>query len=148
MTFVGAAVQMYKQLKKLSQIHLKIEVAAPVAERVLGILDKSNTLPNESSAIDLDSAINSIEFKNISFGYKDNISVLEDICFSIRKGQCLAIVGGSGAGKSTLVNLLPRFYEVTQGSILINDFRHMIAAVIKKSAWYSNQILFYLIVCG
>ena len=121
MTFVGAAVQMYKPLKKLSQIHLKIEVAAPGAERVFGILDKSNTIPNESSAIDLDSSINSIEFKNISFGYKDNISVLEDICFSIRKGQCLAIVGGSGAGKSTLVNLLPRFYEVTQGSILIND---------------------------
>ena len=119
-SFFVATAQMYKPFKKLSQIHLKIQKATPGAERVFEILDKEIKLENSQDAIKLNLPINSLEFKCVSFSYDHN-PVLNDINFKIKSDQCIAIIGSSGAGKSTLVNLVPRFYDVSDGSVLIND---------------------------
>ena len=119
-SFFVATAQMYKPFKKLSQIHLKIQKATPGAERVFEILDKEIKLENSQDAIKLNLPINSLEFKCVSFAY-DNNPVLNDINFKIKSDKCIAIIGSSGAGKSTLVNLVPRFYDVSDGSVLINN---------------------------
>ena len=119
-SFFVATAQMYKPFKKLSQIHLKIQKATPGAERVFEILDKEIKIENSQDAIKLNLPINSLEFKYVSFSYDEN-HVLNNISFKIKSDKCIAIIGSSGAGKSTLVNLVPRFYDVSDGSILIND---------------------------
>ena len=119
-SFFVATAQMYKPFKKLSQIHLKIQKATPGAERVFEILDKEIEIENSQDAIKLNLPINSLEFKYVSFSYDEN-HVLNNISFKIKSDKCIAIIGSSGAGKSTLVNLVPRFYDVSDGSILIND---------------------------
>ena len=119
-SFFVATAQMYKPFKKLSQIHLKIQKATPGAERVFEILDKEIKIENSQDALKLNLPINSLEFKYVSFSY-DNNPVLNDINFKIESDKCIAIIGSSGAGKSTLVNLVPRFYDVSDGSVLIND---------------------------
>ena len=119
-SFFVATAQMYKPFKKLSQIHLKIQKATPGAERVFEILDKEIKIENSQDALKLNLPINSLEFKYVSFSY-DNNPVLNNINFKIKSDKCIAIIGSSGAGKSTLVNLVPRFYDVSYGSVLIND---------------------------
>lgn len=61
-----------------------------------------------------------IEFKNVSFEYRKNKKVLHELSFKINKGEKIALVGHSGGGKSTIINLIPRFYDVTNGAILID----------------------------
>lgn len=93
-----------------------------------------------------------IEFKNVSFAYPDagESNVLNDISFKINSGETLAIIGATGSGKSSLVNLIPRFYDVTDGEVLVNginvkdyelkDLRQKIAIVLQKAELYSRPI--------
>ena len=121
MTFVGAAVQMYKPLKQLSQIHLKLEIAAPGAERVFSVLETESVISDNPVAIEMEEPIRDIEFKRVSFQYSDKVKVLDNVSFSLQQGECVAIVGSSGSGKSTMVNLVPRFYDTSAGSVCINN---------------------------
>jgi len=94
-----------------------------------------------------------IEFRNVSFAYpgSDDRGVLEDISFRVRTGETLAIIGATGSGKSTLVNLIPRFYDVTEGEILVDGInvkdyeltalRDKIAIVLQKAELYSRSIV-------
>lgn len=99
------------------------------------------------------SALNGeIEFKNVSFAYPEASggNVLSDISFKVKKGETLAIIGATGSGKSSLVNLIPRFYDATSGSVLVNgidvkdyslkELREKIAIVLQKSELYSRPI--------
>ena len=71
--------------------------------------------------IELSDVKGSISFENVFFSYSENEQVLDDISFTVSKGDTLAIVGQSGSGKSTLVNLIPRFYEISNGKVTIDD---------------------------
>jgi len=117
--FSGAAVQMYKPFKKLSQILMRIQRAAPGADRVFEILDIRNTIEDRPDAAAFTGPVQSVEFRNVSFAYDDR-TVLDRISLQSQAGQCIAFVGSSGAGKTTLVNLIPRFFDVTAGSVEIN----------------------------
>ncbi|MEY5042356.1 MAG: hypothetical protein RLZZ414_1920 [Bacteroidota bacterium] len=88
-------------------------------ERVLKLIDTKNQIVNKPNAQKITSFQNEIEFKNISFAYDENL-VLSDISFKIQKGKTIALVGPSGGGKSTISDLIPRFYDPTQGQILID----------------------------
>ena len=88
-------------------------------ERVLNLIDTKNQIVNKPNAQKITSFQNEIEFKNISFAYDENL-VLSDISFKIQKGKTIALVGPSGGGKSTISDLIPRFYDPTQGQILID----------------------------
>ncbi len=90
-------------------------------ERVLRILDTPNAITEKNNATAIKTFDHSISFKNVSFSYKEDQSVLKDINLQIDKGKLIALVGMSGAGKSTLADLIPRFYDVTNGAVCIDD---------------------------
>ena len=119
-SFVTSLLLLYKPVKSLGGTLTELPGIFVALGRVIelfeiepSILDK----PNCSELLDLKS---NIEFRNVYFSYVEGHSVLNNINLSINKNETLAIVGNSGGGKSTLVNLLPRFYDVSSGSITIN----------------------------
>ncbi|MDH3981608.1 MAG: ABC transporter ATP-binding protein/permease [Kiritimatiellaceae bacterium] len=118
-TFAGAMVQMYEPAKKLSQIHMRIQRAAPGVERIFEVLDITNTIEDAPDATDFSGSVESVDFNNVSFSYEDK-QVLDGINLESKAGQCVAFVGSSGAGKTTLVNLIPRFFDVSGGTIEMN----------------------------
>lgn len=90
-------------------------------ERFIEIMDVKNDIVDKENAKVLKDVYGDIEFENVSFAYPDSdAKVLDDISFSINKGENIAIVGSSGVGKTTISNLIPRFYEVSEGAILID----------------------------
>ena len=107
--FITALANMYKPLKKISMLHIKINKSIPSIERIFYVFDQKNTIRNNDNAKSLDEKISSIEFENVSFGYTDKKMILKNISFKSNAGECTAIVGGSGSGKSTLINLILDF---------------------------------------
>lgn len=105
--------------KDLSKAGYSVQKGLASLERVDKILKAENTLPEPTEPKKINSFNDHIEFKNVNFRYQSDW-VLQDINLTIPKGKTVALVGQSGAGKSTLVDLLPRFYDVTEGEILID----------------------------
>ncbi|MFO7870931.1 MAG: ABC transporter ATP-binding protein [Kiritimatiellia bacterium] len=117
--YMAALFFMYGPVKKLSKVHIGIQQSSAAADRVFEILDEPVTIADRPGAVDLDEQVDSIEYRHVDFTY-DEVPVLKDLSFTVRAGQRAAIVGGSGAGKTTVVDLLPRFFDVTGGRILVN----------------------------
>ncbi|MCL2311517.1 MAG: ABC transporter ATP-binding protein/permease [Firmicutes bacterium] len=91
--------------------------------RIFEILEKKSEIVDSEKSIELKKIEGNIEFKNVSFYYsKDDKVIFKDLNFKIKAGECVALVGSSGTGKSTLCNLIPRFYDVSDGEILIDGF--------------------------
>ena len=92
------------------------------ADRVFNIMDIESDIKDSKNAVKINDLKEKLMFKNVSFSYSNKSeNVLNDINFSINKGEIIALVGPSGAGKSTLVDLIPRFYDTLNGSILIDN---------------------------
>jgi len=117
--FVAALFMMYEPVKKLGRIVMSLQQGSAAAERIFSLLDAPVTVSDMPGAVDLGENVDSISFENVDFSY-ESVSVLRGINLSVRGGERIAIVGSSGAGKTTLVNLVPRFFDVTSGRILIN----------------------------
>ncbi|MBU4285415.1 MAG: ABC transporter ATP-binding protein/permease, partial [Verrucomicrobia bacterium] len=124
-TFAIATMALYEPVKKLSKIHMHIQQTSASVDRIFEILDTPVVIKDATDAHVLRDRIANLRFDNVQFAY-DAQPVLCDIAFTVTAGERVAIVGGSGAGKTTLVNLIPRFYDVTGGGLLINgvDIRH------------------------
>src|SRR5690606_17360709 len=90
------------------------------AERVLGIMDEDDALPNDGKA-SKDHFDGRIEFQNVHFSYDDKQEVLKGISFKVSPGETVAIVGATGAGKSTIISLITRLYDINSGKILLDD---------------------------
>ncbi len=122
MGFLLAILQMMRPIKDLSTVNTKIQEASAAADRIFEILDTVPDIIDSVNAKTLSAFNNSMNFKDICFKYEDSEErVLDKINFEVRKGDILALVGPSGGGKSTLVDLIPRFYDPTSGSIFIDD---------------------------
>ena len=110
-------------IKQMSNVNLKIQVGAASAERIFELLDTPPEIVEDLNPVDLKVFKNSIEFDKVHFEYNDGDSlVLDQVTFSIKKGEVVAMVGPSGSGKSTIADLIPRFYDVTTGSIRIDGY--------------------------
>jgi ATP-binding cassette, subfamily B, bacterial MsbA len=120
--FIFAAFMLYTPVKRLSRVNANLQQAIAAAERIFKVLDTHSEVRERAGARVLAPHSKNIEFRDVSFAYDDGAGkvVLRNVSFGARAGQMIAIVGLSGAGKTTLVNLLPRFYDVTGGAILID----------------------------
>lgn len=119
MSFLLALAGMYAPIKRLNKVNLAMNTALSAAERVFQLLDVPNEVQEKRDAIRLTSIGRGVTFDKVSFAYGDK-PVLREVSFTVAPGEMVAIVGGSGAGKSTLVNLLPRFYDVSSGSVSVD----------------------------
>ncbi|MCA1733604.1 MAG: ABC transporter ATP-binding protein/permease, partial [Acidobacteria bacterium] len=119
MSFLIALAGMYAPIKRLNKVNLAVNTALSAAERVFLLLDVHNEVKEKPNAPRLERVGGGVEYQNVEFAYQET-PVLRGISFTVSPGEVVAIVGGSGAGKSTLVNLLPRFYDVSGGRVLID----------------------------
>lgn len=117
-SFLGALVFFYRPLKDMNGINNIVQDGIAAAKRIFEVLDTEPEIKNKTGAIAIPHDFKTIEFRNLSFKYEDEY-VLKDINLTVHTGETIAIVGKSGGGKTTLVNLIPRFYDVTEGAILI-----------------------------
>jgi len=118
--FIGYIGVLYSPLEQINQVSTIFQSAQASAERIFEILDMAPEVEDKKNAIVLPHKIEgNVVFKNVSFGYKKREEVLRDISFQARAGETVAIVGPSGSGKTTLISLIPRFYDIDRGEILI-----------------------------
>ena len=121
-SFLAAMMLAYQPVRSLATLNMTINTGLSAAKRVLPIVDMKNLIDEKKDAVNLELKIGNIEFKNVSFKYKNTEkNVLNSINLKIIGGKMNALVGHSGAGKSTILNLIPRFFNCTDGSILIDN---------------------------
>lgn len=118
-SFLGALVFFYRPLKELNGINNVVQDGIAAARRIFEVLDTKPEIKDRPDAGTVSRDFKTIEFRNVSFGYEGK-NVLHNIDLSVRAGETIAIVGKSGGGKTTLVNLIPRFYDASEGAILID----------------------------
>lgn len=119
-SFISYSKQFVRPLNDIANIFNTLQSALAGAERVFEVLDQKEEIEDKKECKELTNVRGNVEFKDVSFGYNDDNIVLHDISFKVEEGKSLAIVGATGSGKTTIVNLLTRFYEITQGSITID----------------------------
>lgn len=118
--FLTYAVNISNPIKRLSRVIGNIQRAMAAAQRVFDVLDLPETIKNLPEAKALPIVKGQVSFNNVSFSYNPGEQVLNNVSFNVKPGEMIAFVGPSGAGKSTVASLLPRFYDVTDGSITID----------------------------
>lgn len=152
--FVNYMTQILLTLIVVANLVIIFTKASASATRVNEVLDTKLSIKEASSSTKVQATNNSskiIEFKNVSFSYNNSKQYsLENISLSINKGETIGIIGGTGAGKSTLVNLIPRFYESTEGEIFINgeniknysikDLRNLFGIVPQKAVLFTGSL--------
>ena len=119
----GSYINMFwRPIMNLSNFYNQLITNIAAAERIFEILDTPSKITDSENAITLPPITGSVSFDHVSFAYSDapDIKVLEDVSFTIRPGETIALVGPTGAGKTTIVNLISRFYDVTGGRVLID----------------------------
>jgi subfamily B ATP-binding cassette protein MsbA len=119
-SFLAALIMLYEPVKRLTNVNNTIQQGIAGAQRVFSIIDIDPDIRNSSYAIALPKISKGIDIQNVTFSYAET-PVLKNINLSINAGEVVAFVGMSGGGKTTLVNLIPRFYDVTEGKISIDS---------------------------
>lgn len=151
LSFIGAIILAYEPLKRLSNMNANLQEGMAAAMRVFDLLDTLPEVKDPAGRKTLDSVKSAIVFEEVGFAYPDGTKALQHIHLTILPGQTCAFVGPSGAGKSTFINLIPRFYDVTDGRILIEEqdirdfslksLRDQIALVSQEVTLFDTTIL-------
>jgi subfamily B ATP-binding cassette protein MsbA len=119
LTYLGIFSQITRPIRSFADAFANINQGIAAGERVLKLLDARPTVNEKKRAAKLDEFRESIELRNVSFAYGDR-TIIDNVSFTVRKGETVALVGPSGGGKSTLADLIPRFYDPQHGQILID----------------------------
>ena len=148
--FLTYAVNLANPVKRLSRVYGNIQKAMAAVDRVFTVIDLEETVSNKPGAVALPVTQGHVTVKDITFSYKDGVPALQDVSLEAKPGQMIAFVGPSGAGKSTIANLIPRFYDVTEGEILIDghdirdvtveSLRQQIGIVPQETTLFSNTV--------
>ena len=121
-SFLAAMMLAYQPVKSLATINMAINQGLSAARRILPIIDKENSIVEKNNSTDLTVKNGTIKFENVSFKYNtEEKKVLKSINIELEGGKMTALVGHSGSGKSTILNLIPRFYNIIEGDIKIDD---------------------------
>jgi subfamily B ATP-binding cassette protein MsbA len=120
MGFLGALASLYVPIKRLSAVNNNIQRGMAGVQRVFEVLDQPPEVVDRAGAASLAPVKEGIAFEHVGFAYEPGRFILRDIHFQAKMGEIVAIVGASGAGKSTLVNLVPRFFDPSEGRILLD----------------------------
>ena len=141
MAMAYAFSRLYRPIKRLALVNNQIKTLQGATKRVFAIMARVPDIRDNARAKLLPRHNQSIEFDSVSFGYSPDDLVLKDISFRLKRGEMVAFVGSTGAGKSTLLDLIPRFYDVTKGSITIdgNDVRNVTLESLRKQIGIVNQ---------
>ena len=121
-SFIQYNKQFTQPINQISQISATLQSMAAAAERVFDFLEQPEEIETAKENLNNSNIKGNIEFKNVNFGYNTEKTVINDFNAKIKEGQKIAIVGPTGAGKTTIVKLLMRFYDVTSGKILVDDY--------------------------
>jgi len=150
LVFVSYMRGMYRPIGKLAQMTRRFAKAVACGERVVEVLEKKPKIIDRKDALPASPFKGKIEFRNVTFYFKENKPILKNMNFIIQPGETAAFVGPSGAGKSTIINLLLRFYEQTEGSILIDgkdireytleSLRNQISPVLQENVLFGMSI--------
>lgn len=149
--FLTYAVNMANPVKRLSKVYAAIQKAMAAADRVFAVMDLDEKITDVPGAQPLPPIKGKVEFKDVTFSYKDGQPALEHISLKAEPGQMIALVGPSGSGKSTIANLIPRFYDVDSGVITIDDhdirqvtadsLREQIGLVPQETMLFSTSVM-------
>ncbi|NMB46763.1 MAG: ABC transporter ATP-binding protein [Firmicutes bacterium] len=120
--FLGYTGQFFGPLRNLGQLFRIIQTAMAGAERVFGVMDTVPEIQDRPDAVELPPIQGHVQFENVTFAYDGDDYVLEDITLEVNPGETVALVGHTGAGKTSMINILCRFYDVTDGRILIDGY--------------------------
>ncbi|WP_299177355.1 ABC transporter ATP-binding protein [uncultured Chryseobacterium sp.] len=150
LVFLGIFFQILPPVKSLSQSISNIQKGEASLERVLEILDADVKIDEVETPVSISTLNHSIEFNNIGFYYDKDHTILKNFSLSIPKGKTVALVGQSGSGKTTIANLLARFYDVTEGEILIDgtniknlklkEYRQLLGMVTQESVLFNDSV--------
>lgn len=121
-TFLVAMFKAYDPIRRLSRLQHDLQQGLASAARIFKVMDEQMEMRDKPNAVQLDRFTRDIEFRQVSFSYGAgfDLPVVKNVSFKVQAGEMVAIVGQSGAGKSTLTNLIPRFYDVSEGAVLID----------------------------
>lgn len=150
-TFSSYAMQIVMSFMMMVMVFIILPRASVAAKRINEVLDTEATIVDGDKDIKDSGIRGEIEFKNVNFKYPDAEDyVLSDISFSVKKGETLAIIGATGCGKSTVINLIPRFYDVTEGEVLVDgvnvkdykqkELRNKIGYVSQKATLFGGTV--------
>jgi len=148
--FNSYVLQLVNPMRRLGFIITRLVEAHASAERVFEILDAESEVKNAPDAVELGPIRGEVTFDHVSFQYVGGSKVLEDVSFHVEPGQVVALLGPTGAGKSTITNLIPRFYDVTEGRVLIDgidvrkvtleSLRRQIGIVLQETQLFGSTV--------
>jgi subfamily B ATP-binding cassette protein MsbA len=140
-SFLTALILLYDPLRRLSRLNVTIQQGLSAAERVFTLMDEAPEIRDQEGAAILPPGRKSVEFRDVTFGYGPE-TVLDGVGFKVEAGEALALVGSSGAGKTTLVDLIPRFFDVRSGAVLVGglDVREVTLQSLRAQIGIVNQL--------
>ncbi|MDH3347535.1 MAG: ABC transporter transmembrane domain-containing protein, partial [Desulfobulbaceae bacterium] len=148
--FLTALIMAYDPVKGVSRINSTVQQGLAAAARVFSLLDIEPDIADKPNAVKLIKFERDITFKDVKFSYNDEEVVLNGINLSVPKGQVLAVVGPSGGGKTTLTNLIPRFFDIQEGTLCVDgidirdvsmqSLRHQIAIVSQQTILFNDTV--------
>jgi ATP-binding cassette subfamily B protein len=150
-TFFFLVTMFYDPIKSLHQINQLYQAGRASSDRVAEILDATQEVYGDDAPVPTSRAKGQVEYRNVAFAYRPDVTALRDITVNVTPGQCVALVGPTGAGKSTFVSLLSRFYEATSGEILLDgrniaqiplrELREQVGVVSQETFLFNGTIL-------
>jgi len=149
-SFLTALVGLFAPIKNLSRMSNVISQSVGAGERVFEVIDAHVEVKESQNAVEMTTCRGEVEFSNVFFAYSDNEPVLRNVSVKVAPGEVVALVGPSGAGKTTFINLIPRFFDVSDGCLKIdgrdvrdfslNSIRRFIAMVPQETLLFSGTI--------